>query len=159
MPYSAVTRSRWRLLVVLYSYSDMNNWCSLSLCKRDHSSAVSGNHPLPRHVFPERVVDCGEIHAIAPPHTHVGRDQERKHLVAPYPHGAFDILVVVWKEGDGPLHFWRIPTAELTARGYLSTPTHVGKMTLIVHGPVGQQPDSLARNKADTWTRAFYVNS
>ena len=100
---------------------------------------------------------CAGLHVHL--YTHAGTDHERKLLLAPYPHDAFDILVVVWKEGDGPSHFWRIPATELTTRGYLSTPTHVGKMTLIVHGPVGQQPDPLARNKADTWTRAFYVNS
>lgn len=92
-------------------------------------------------------------------HTYDGKDRNGKVLVIPYSHDAFDILVVVWEDGAGAKHFWRIPAVELTTRGYLSTPTHVGKTGLRVHGPVGPQPDPLASMKADTWTRAFYVGS
>lgn len=89
---------------------------------------------------------------------HDGRDQYGNFLCAPYPHDAFDILVVVWNDG-GVSHFWRIPATELTARGYLSTPTQDGKINFKVHGPIGPQPNPSARRKADTWTQDYYVGN
>ena len=88
--------------------------------------------------------------------TSAGTDVNGKRLMSPYPHDAFDTLVVVWEDADGTSHFWRIPAAELTARGYLSTSTQPGKTTLWVYGPVGPQPDELASRKADVWSQQYY---
>ena len=91
--------------------------------------------------------------------THDGTDLHGKRLRTPYPHGVFDVLVVVWQDDAGLSHFWRIPATELTDRGYLSTSKQDGKTGLRVYGPVGRQPDPSAKCKADTWTRDFYVGS
>ena len=89
-------------------------------------------------------------------YTSAGKDVNGKQLYSPYPHDAFDSLVAVWEDADGISHFWRIPAAELTARGYLSTSTQPGKTTLWVYGPVGSQPDELACRKADVWSQQYY---
>ena len=90
--------------------------------------------------------------------TSAGTDVNGKKLMSPYPHDAFDTLVVVWENADGTSHFWRIPAAELTARGYLSTPTQLGKTGLWVYGPVGPQPKLSAHRRADTWSASFYIS-
>ncbi|XRA97107.1 integrase catalytic domain-containing protein [Pycnococcus provasolii] len=90
--------------------------------------------------------------------TSAGKD-ERGKIVDPYPHDAFDDLVVAWEEAEDKWHFWRIPADVLTARGHLSTPTQQGTLGMCVYGPVGvgRQPSRTARKKADTWTRDYYV--
>ena len=82
-----------------------------------------------------------------------GTDFNGKKLYSPYSHDAFDTLVAVWEDADGASHFWRIPAAKLTERGYLSTPTQSGKQGLMVYGPVGSQPNG----KADMWTCDVYI--
>ncbi|XRB14364.1 hypothetical protein RI054_08g42030 [Pseudoscourfieldia marina] len=90
--------------------------------------------------------------------TSAGHDERRK-IKKPYPHDAFDDLVVAWEEAEDKWHFWRIPADVLTARGHLSTPTQQGTLGMCVYGPVGvgRQPSRTAKKKADTWTRAYYV--
>ena len=91
--------------------------------------------------------------------TSAGTDLNHNKLVAPYPHDAFDILIVVWEDDAGTSHFWRIPADELTKKGYLSTSEQAGIISMTVYGPegVGPQPDPSANTPANTWTRKFYL--
>lgn len=89
--------------------------------------------------------------------THAGRDEAGNNLTEPYPIGVFDELIVVTWVEDMP-HFWKIPAAELEARGYLCTEAQPGRVSLSLHAPtIGVQPNPNATCKADTWTAAFYI--
>ena len=53
-------------------------------------------------------------------------------------------------------HFWEISSEALAEHGYFTKTT--GKESIYLYGcPVAKQPNPNAKNKADTWTSAFYT--
>tara|TARA_B100000683_G_scaffold80608_1_gene79455 strand:- start:102 stop:1214 length:1113 start_codon:yes stop_codon:yes gene_type:complete len=90
--------------------------------------------------------------------TRCGKDENGNQRREAYPPNSFDFLITGYKDPETDMwHFWKIPHNVLFERGYFKTDTQIGKTSIVVHGPIGLQPDPNARNKADTWTRQFYL--
>ena len=86
-----------------------------------------------------------------------GKDFDGKRLYTCYAKDDADLYVFhYYHEPTKTSHFWEIPSKALAEHGYFTKTTW--KEPIILYGcPVAKQPNPNAKNKADTWTSAFYT--
>ena len=87
-----------------------------------------------------------------------GTDLDGKQLHTCYAPDDADEYVFHWfDETTSASHFWIIPSSAMKTRGFFTKTTQLESITLYGPEGVGKQPNPNAYNKADTWTRDFYI--